>query len=163
MSTTLSTHPNGGPQGEDRVSVLQGRLSSLGHESAPADAAVTTCLLWVAGVLLEIAVDVGDPRGAGALAQEASAVLAEVPAPTPGNRPPGDTPTGNFTSRAEPLTGCQLAVLRLLQEEVPLRQIADGMYVSHNTVKSHTRAVYRKLGASSRAEAVHRARQLGLV
>ncbi|MGB8943210.1 MAG: LuxR C-terminal-related transcriptional regulator [Streptomyces sp.] len=152
MSTTLYTYPDGGPQGEGRVSVLQGRLSSLGHETAPVDAAVTTCLLWVAGVLLEIAADVGDPRGAGALAHEASAVLAEVPAPT-----------GSVAIQPEALTGRQLTVLRLLQEEVPLRQIADGMYVSHNTVKSHTRAVYRKLGASSRAEAVHRARQLGLV
>ncbi|MEU7162277.1 LuxR C-terminal-related transcriptional regulator [Streptomyces chrestomyceticus] len=35
--------------------------------------------------------------------------------------------------------------------------------MSHNTVKSHARAVYRKLGAHSRTEALHRARERGLI
>jgi LuxR family maltose regulon positive regulatory protein len=37
------------------------------------------------------------------------------------------------------------------------------MYVSRNTVKSHTTAIYRKLGTTSRAEAVDRARAAGLI
>ncbi|MEV1022095.1 helix-turn-helix transcriptional regulator [Streptomyces sp. NPDC050264] len=139
-----------------RVSVLHGRLRSLSREPMGADEAVTTCLVWVADVLVEIAEDVADPHSAGALMHRASAVLASVPGPLP------DTPVAP-PPPAEPLTGRQLAVLRELQHEVSLRQIADGMYVSYNTVKSHTRAVYRKLGARSRAEAVGRARELGLV
>ncbi|MCQ4206022.1 helix-turn-helix transcriptional regulator [Streptomyces longispororuber] len=139
-----------------RVSALRGRLHALAREPAAPDAAVTTCLVWVAGVLVEIAGDVADPRSAGALVHEASAVLASVPAVPHDGTARGAPPH-------EPLTGRQLAVLRQLQEEVPLRQIADGMYVSYNTVKSHARAVYRKLGARSRAEAVNRARELGLV
>ncbi|MFI6873622.1 LuxR C-terminal-related transcriptional regulator [Streptomyces sp. NPDC050400] len=140
-----------------RVSALRGRLHALARDPAAPDAAVTTCLVWVAGVLVEIAGDVADPRSAGALVHEASAVLASVPAV------PHDGTARGAPPPHEPLTGRQLAVLRQLQEEVPLRQIADGMYVSYNTVKSHARAVYRKLGARSRAEAVDRARELGLV
>ncbi|MGW5739040.1 MULTISPECIES: response regulator transcription factor [Streptomyces] len=159
MSTAPCAHADGGPQGKARASDLRGRLRSLGHEATPMDEAVTTCLLWVAGALLEVAVEVGDARGAGALVHRASAVLAELP---PGHPPPPED-AARAACRPEPLTGRQLAVLRHLQQEASLRQIADGLYVSHNTVKSHTRAVYRKLGARSRAEAVHRAQQLGLV
>jgi LuxR family transcriptional regulator, maltose regulon positive regulatory protein len=37
------------------------------------------------------------------------------------------------------------------------------LYVTLNTVKTHQRVVYRKLGVDSRSAAVHRARQLGLL
>ncbi|WP_190079905.1 response regulator transcription factor [Streptomyces longisporoflavus] len=94
----------------------------------------------------------GDLRSAGALVGEAAAVLAFVPA----------QPERPARLPAQPLTQCQLAVLRRLRQEVPLRQIADDLYVSVNTVKSHVHAVYRKLGVCSRAEAVERGRALGL-
>jgi LuxR family transcriptional regulator, maltose regulon positive regulatory protein len=57
----------------------------------------------------------------------------------------------------------ELAVLRLLPSKLSQREIAGELYVSFNTVKTHTRAIFRKLGAASRAEAVARARELGLV
>jgi len=41
--------------------------------------------------------------------------------------------------------------------------VAEQLYVSANTVKTHARAVYRKLDASSRGEAVLRAREAGLL
>ena len=63
----------------------------------------------------------------------------------------------------EELTDRELAVLRLLPSELSLREIGSALYVSLNTVKSHSKGVYRKLGASSREEAVERARDLGLV
>ncbi len=63
----------------------------------------------------------------------------------------------------EELTDRELAVLRLLPSELSLREIGSALYVSLNTVKSHAKGVYRKLGASSRDEAVDRARELGLV
>ena len=44
-----------------------------------------------------------------------------------------------------------------------LREIAQSLYVSQNTVKTHTRSIYRKLGASSREQAVARGRELGLL
>jgi LuxR family maltose regulon positive regulatory protein len=57
----------------------------------------------------------------------------------------------------------ELAVLRLLASKLSQREIAAELYVSFNTVKTHTRAIFRKLGVSSRVEAVARARELGLV
>jgi LuxR family maltose regulon positive regulatory protein len=63
----------------------------------------------------------------------------------------------------EDLTDRELAVLRLLPSKLSLREIGSALYVSLNTVKSHSKGIYRKLGASSREEAVERARELGLV
>jgi LuxR family transcriptional regulator, maltose regulon positive regulatory protein len=57
----------------------------------------------------------------------------------------------------------ELAVLRLLESKLSQREIAGELYVSFNTVKTHTRTIFRKLGAASRAEAVARARELGLL
>jgi LuxR family maltose regulon positive regulatory protein len=57
----------------------------------------------------------------------------------------------------------ELAVLRLLESKLSQREIAGELYVSFNTVKTHTRAIFRKLGAASRADAVARARELGLI
>jgi LuxR family transcriptional regulator, maltose regulon positive regulatory protein len=57
----------------------------------------------------------------------------------------------------------ELAVLRLLAGKLSQREIAGELYVSFNTVKTHTRAIFRKLGVASRAEAVARARELGLL
>ena len=55
------------------------------------------------------------------------------------------------------------AVLRLLATKLSQREIASELYVSFNTVKTHTRAIFRKLGVATRAEAVERARELGLI
>jgi len=43
------------------------------------------------------------------------------------------------------------------------RQIGAELYISLNTVKTHTRELYRKLGATSRADAIARADALGLL
>src|SRR5207247_3196014 len=61
------------------------------------------------------------------------------------------------------LTARELAVLHLLRTDHSLRSIAAQLYVSQNTVKTHTRSVYRKLNAATRAEAVGRARELNLL
>jgi LuxR family maltose regulon positive regulatory protein len=57
----------------------------------------------------------------------------------------------------------ELTVLRLLASELSQREIGSELYVSFNTVKAHTRSIFRKLGVSSRADAVARGRELGLV
>jgi LuxR family maltose regulon positive regulatory protein len=69
--------------------------------------------------------------------------------------------TTDVTDRAtpEPLTQRERNVLRLLDSDLSLREIAAELFVSYNTVKSHTSAVYRKLGVSTRAEAVAIARR----
>jgi LuxR family maltose regulon positive regulatory protein len=61
------------------------------------------------------------------------------------------------------LTDRELAVLRLLDSDLSRREIGAALFVSLNTVKTHMRAILRKLGASGRREAVERARALGLL
>jgi LuxR family transcriptional regulator, maltose regulon positive regulatory protein len=63
---------------------------------------------------------------------------------------------------AQALTGREAAVLRLLRSTLSLRDIGQEMFISPNTVKTHTQAIYRKLGVSTRREAVDRAEDLGL-
>jgi LuxR family transcriptional regulator, maltose regulon positive regulatory protein len=63
---------------------------------------------------------------------------------------------------AEPLTPAELRVLKLLPTTTYL-QIAATLYVSHNTVKTHLRSIFQKLGVSSRAEAIERAVDLHLL
>ena len=61
------------------------------------------------------------------------------------------------------LTPAEARVLQCLPTHLSLRQIAQRIRVSENTVKSQAHAIYRKLDASSRFEAVGRAEELGLL
>jgi LuxR family maltose regulon positive regulatory protein len=63
----------------------------------------------------------------------------------------------------DPPSAAELKVLRLLATDLNVREIADELYLSANTVRSHTRALYRKLGVNTRADAVARAAKLGLL
>jgi LuxR family transcriptional regulator, maltose regulon positive regulatory protein len=63
---------------------------------------------------------------------------------------------------AEPLTVAEQRVLALLPTSTYL-QIADILYISRNTVKTHLRSIYRKLGATSRSQALQRAADLRLL
>jgi LuxR family transcriptional regulator, maltose regulon positive regulatory protein len=63
----------------------------------------------------------------------------------------------------EALTRSEARVLRYLPTNLCTREIAAELYLSTNTVKTHQRHVYQKLGASSRSEAVEQARALGLL
>jgi LuxR family maltose regulon positive regulatory protein len=57
----------------------------------------------------------------------------------------------------------ELAVLRLLASDRSAREIGQELFLSANTVRSHTRSIYRKLGVHSRADAVARASALDLL
>jgi LuxR family transcriptional regulator, maltose regulon positive regulatory protein len=63
----------------------------------------------------------------------------------------------------EPLTDRELVIVRMLPAPGSLRELAAGLFVTPNTLKTHLRAIYRKLGAESREEAVIRAREGGLI
>jgi two-component system response regulator DesR len=63
---------------------------------------------------------------------------------------------------ASPLSPRELEVLRLLVSGATNPEIAARLHLSPHTVKEHTSALYRKLGARNRAEAVRRAERLGL-
>jgi len=77
-----------------------------------------------------------------------------------GNRPP---PSARPRPPGEPLTGSEIRVLRYLPTHLSAPEIAGELSVSTTTVKTHLRNLYAKLGAHSRAEAVERARALGLL
>jgi LuxR family transcriptional regulator, maltose regulon positive regulatory protein len=63
---------------------------------------------------------------------------------------------------AEPLTPAELRVLKLLPTSTYL-QMAEILYISRNTVKTHLRSVYQKLGVESRSQAIERAVELHLL
>lgn len=63
----------------------------------------------------------------------------------------------------EPLSQAEARVLRLLQTSLSAPEIARELYVSVNTVRTHMRHLYDKLGAHRRLEAIDRARALGLL
>jgi LuxR family maltose regulon positive regulatory protein len=63
----------------------------------------------------------------------------------------------------EPLSPRERAVLRLLPTMMSNQEIAGELYVSVNTIKTHLKAIYRKLDVADRREAVRRARMLELL
>ncbi|MBV8991471.1 MAG: response regulator transcription factor, partial [Solirubrobacterales bacterium] len=78
----------------------------------------------------------------------------------------GQSPTPRAARAApalEPLSDAELRVLRYLPTNLPASAIAAETYVSVHTVKTHMRHIYAKVDAHSRAEAVARARELGLL
>jgi LuxR family maltose regulon positive regulatory protein len=89
-----------------------------------------------------------------ALISEIQSLLAarKLAAPPAGPRPP-----------LEPLRESELRVLRYLPTNLTAQEIATELSVSRHTVKTHIRNLYAKLGTHRRAEAVARARDLGLL
>ena len=63
----------------------------------------------------------------------------------------------------DPLTERERTILRYLASSLSNNEIASELYVSITTVKTHQRAVYRKLDAKNRRDAVRRARKLELL
>jgi LuxR family maltose regulon positive regulatory protein len=61
------------------------------------------------------------------------------------------------------LTEREFEVIRLLEQGLSQREIAGSLFLSYNTIHSHVRSIYRKLGASSRDDAVARARERALL
>ena len=61
------------------------------------------------------------------------------------------------------LTAAELRLLSYLPTHLSFREIGERLFVSTNTVKTHAISIYRKLGVSSRTDAVMRARDIGLL
>ena len=76
-------------------------------------------------------------------------------------RKPGPQPAG--PRLREPLSHAEARVLRYLPTKLSAPEIADELYLSVNTVKTHMRHLYDKLGTHRRHEAVEQARALGLL
>jgi len=120
-------------------------------------------------VLGQVALDQGDRTRAEELADEARDVLTTLPDGAEAQQTRLEMLDRRLAgprrapSPAEPLTEREEAVLRLFEGDLPLRKIAKELYVSLNTVKTHTQSIYRKLGVSDRQDAVTRGRELGLL
>ena len=76
-------------------------------------------------------------------------------------RPDGEPPPGSLI--VEQLSGREREVLGHVAGMLSTAEVADEMYISVNTVKSHLKSIFRKLGTSRRGEAVRKARQLQLI
>lgn len=107
----------------------------------------------VAAELLAEARDTLNSLPDGAEWLQARLTLLEDRLASPSGRPP----------LAEPLTRREEAVLRLLRGTLSRREIGTELHLSENTIKTHTRAIYRKLGASTRDDTIKRARELGIL
>jgi ATP/maltotriose-dependent transcriptional regulator MalT len=73
---------------------------------------------------------------------------------------------GRFVAQEQledPLSERELEVLSILASGKTNSEVAGDLFVSVGTVKSHTGNIYRKLGARNRADALNRARELGLI
>jgi LuxR family maltose regulon positive regulatory protein len=71
--------------------------------------------------------------------------------------------TSRQTELPDPLTAAELRVLEKLAERLSYTDIASELYLSPNTVKTHLRHTYMKLGATSRTSAIKRATSLGIL
>jgi LuxR family maltose regulon positive regulatory protein len=107
----------------------------------------------------------GNPRAATA------ALTSVLASSAPGSQitgvPVGRTPAapaaGPPEHLPEPLSQAETRVLRLLQTSLSAPEIARELYVSVNTIRTHMRHLYDKLGAHRRLEALDRARALGIL
>jgi LuxR family maltose regulon positive regulatory protein len=118
--------------------------------------------------LADVLLALGDSDGAAELLSEAEGVLTLFP----GGTGCLQTRLGRLRRQAIParkagpegcLTEREENVLRLLRGSLSLREISIELYVSPNTIKTHAQAIYRKLGVSSRHDAVRRGREIGVL
>ncbi len=115
------------------------------------------------------AADGADGADPGALVAEARGILRHCPDPGPvvttwlAGEQRAEAAHTRQEGMTEPLTDRELTILRLLPAPTPQRELASALFVTPNTLKTHLRAIYRKLGAESRGEAVIRARERGLI
>ena len=115
------------------------------------------------------AADRADGSDPGALVAEARGILRHCadPGPLVATWLAGEQRAESARTRQkgmiEPLTERELTILRLLPAPTPQRELASALFVAPSTLKTHLRAIYRKLGAESRGEAVIRARERGLI
>ena len=184
-TTGVGTYPAGGEHFVNAIVSLAAAtiLDLRGDRAAAADAAhLAVSLARKGGGILELAktlvvranilADLGDHETAAASRNEAIALLRgcadadiaqTVLTAAPRSKCVAVRLRNQGDTAAEELTAKEQEVLRLLATRLSRREIGQRLYVSLNTVKTHQRALYRKLGVENRAAAVARARELGLL
>jgi LuxR family maltose regulon positive regulatory protein len=76
---------------------------------------------------------------------------------------PARPPVARPAALIEPLTDREVDVLRLMAEGLKYAEIAERLFVSLNTVRSHVKAIYGKLNVNNRTQAIEMARQLQIL
>ena len=109
--------------------------------------------------MLDLARDLGLAEADRVLFPARIRVALGLPGEASGPAPPPSEPAWP----GGPLTEGETRVLRYLPTHLSAAAIAADLYLSANTVRTHLRHLYRKLGAHSRHEAVQRARAIGLL
>ena len=121
-------------------------------------------ILTVSVLMGEVALEQGEVASARRWCDEALRALAEWPdAGVFGRRAKALKDALDRRVMAEPITPAEQRVLELLPTHLSNADIAERLCLSKATVKAHLRAIYRKLEAASRAEAVAKARELGVL
>jgi LuxR family transcriptional regulator, maltose regulon positive regulatory protein len=119
--------------------------------------------------LAPVLLDMGDRPGAAALLEEARMMLtwqpdgAEVQLARLHRLERRLAGRPRVVSLGESLTEREVTVLRLLRGTQSAHEIGQELYLSQNTIKTHTRAIYRKLGVSTRQDAVAKGRGIGIL
>jgi LuxR family transcriptional regulator, maltose regulon positive regulatory protein len=109
-----------------------------------------------------------DVAGARAVLRQAGEIIRQrpslgvLPAQVEGLKAALDG-LGQGTLGASSLTAAELRLLPLLSTHLSLLEMGERLHLSRNTVKTHAVSIYRKLGVSSRSEAMQRVRELGLL
>jgi LuxR family maltose regulon positive regulatory protein len=184
-ATGIGTDPAGGEHFVNAIVSLAAAtvFDMRGDVAAAAEAAQLAVSLARKGAgILELAKalllnaktakDLGDHQSAAASRNEASALMREctdtdiahtvLTAAQPSNAVTVGPRTGGDTI-VEELTAKEHEVLGLLATRLSRREIGQRLYISLNTVKTHQRALYRKLGVENRNAAITRACELGLL
>jgi DNA-binding NarL/FixJ family response regulator len=139
------------------------------RETPPRDAMTTLLAAGARGVLPDDATIEEIAAAVEAAAAGLVVVSADQVGDLVGSRaaaaPPGDFPGARRRSseRVPALTPREREILTMLAEGLPNKMIASRLGISDHTVKTHLEAVFDKLGASNRAEAVARAVRTGLL
>jgi LuxR family maltose regulon positive regulatory protein len=121
--------------------------------------------------LLEMAhsyITLADPAGAAAVLTQAERILQQRPDLGVLPQRAAELRAALATIKADAvgpsaLTAAELRLLPLLPTHLPFPEIAAQMHLSPHTIRSQAISIYRKLGATSRTQAVTRARELGLL
>jgi LuxR family maltose regulon positive regulatory protein len=92
-----------------------------------------------------------------------TSMVSEIRSLLAGRRPASRLRFSHAEPVTEPLSESETRVLRYLPTNLSAPEIAGELFVSVSTVKTHIQHVYGKLGVHTRAEAVERARALGLL
>jgi LuxR family maltose regulon positive regulatory protein len=130
-------------------------------------------VVYALATLAELRRELGDRPAARALVLEARELLSRCP--DPGTLVPRLLEQSEAALRlvvrgsgassvvTDELTGREQTVLGLLPSGLSAREIGDELGISRDTVKTHTKRIYQKLGVSNRRSAVRRGRELGLL